>query len=62
MQIHEGGVECDVCQRVFATEQDMQEHRLIHGGPRDFVCQHCGKAFTTNGQLQLHIRAMHVSR
>ncbi|KAL4222224.1 hypothetical protein ACF0H5_018261 [Mactra antiquata] len=49
---------CQGCKKQFKTLVSYQVHKLSHR-KKDHVCQHCGKTFVNNSQLQVHRRRDH---
>lgn len=48
---------CDVCQKLFASKQNLLEHKFIHTGDKPFICKVCGDSFRQASQLSLHKRS-----
>jgi len=46
---------CPVCNKVYLTEQILKTHMETHG-ERNHVCDHCGKGFTRDIYLKIHVR------
>lgn len=49
---------CDVCDRGFQRERDLQRHRALHMD-RLFACKICGQGFNRREQLQRHELEVH---
>ena len=47
---------CNICSTYFATDSDLERHKLIHAGYRHLLCDDCGKSFSEPSELQLHRR------
>ncbi|XP_063987875.1 zinc finger protein 836-like isoform X1 [Diachasmimorpha longicaudata] len=47
---------CDICNRMFATKRNVEDHRRIHTGERPYVCNVCGKTFKQKASLFVHNR------
>lgn len=59
----DSGVVCDVCRKVFATNEQLQGHLKVHdvnnnvgGGHKQWECEVCSKMFTTKYFLKKHKR------
>ena len=64
-RIHEeaGSFKCDMCERVFNTEDYMIAHkRKLHSGERvrRYACNSCEKRFYEKQKLSYHEEAMHI--
>lgn len=46
---------CSVCNRTYATSQNLDVHMRIHTGERPFCCSQCGKKFTQSAHLKSHL-------
>lgn len=45
---------CSICNRTYATAQNLDVHMRIHTGQRPFSCEQCGKKFTQSAHLKSH--------
>ena len=50
---------CGVCHKVLSSASSLDRHVLVHSGERPFKCKHCDMAFTTNGNMNRHLRTAH---
>lgn len=48
--------DCDQCGRRYQSAGSLRSHRSVHTGERPFRCEHCGEAFRTKHQVQVHTR------
>lgn len=46
---------CEICDAIFVTKASLRNHKLIHG-EKTFLCSECGKGFSTNAGLLVHIK------
>ncbi|XP_014203399.1 uncharacterized protein LOC106635773 [Copidosoma floridanum] len=52
---------CGVCQKQLSSASSLDRHVLVHSGERPFRCVHCDMSFTTNGNMNRHVRTAHGS-
>ena len=45
--------QCDICQKVFATQSSYKDHKLLHK-PCNYKCHKCDKKFVYHGGLRIH--------
>ncbi|XP_011315168.1 ras-responsive element-binding protein 1 [Fopius arisanus] len=50
---------CGVCHKVLSSASSLDRHVLVHSGERPFKCKYCDMAFTTNGNMNRHLRTAH---
>lgn len=48
---------CSLCGKILGSQASLDRHLLVHSGERPFKCQDCGLAFTTNGNMNRHLRS-----
>lgn len=49
--------QCQECDKLFVSNQNLSEHMHTHSGARPFLCKICPKNFRQASQLSLHRRA-----
>ena len=47
---------CDICDKHFASKQNLKEHRFIHTGQKPYKCDLCGQDFRQYSFLFIHKR------
>ncbi|XP_011305401.1 gastrula zinc finger protein XlCGF7.1 [Fopius arisanus] len=47
---------CDICNQMFTTKRNAEDHRRIHTGERPYICNACGKTFKQKASLFVHNR------
>ncbi|CAL8345048.1 unnamed protein product [Lota lota] len=52
---------CHKCERSFKLYYHLKQHMKTHAGPleKPHVCAYCGKAYTREGALKLHVTTFH---
>ncbi|KAL0125512.1 hypothetical protein PUN28_004549 [Cardiocondyla obscurior] len=50
---------CGVCNKVLSSASSLDRHVLVHSGERPFKCKYCDMSFTTNGNMNRHVRCTH---
>lgn len=50
---------CTICEKSFETKYRLSLHQRIHTGSRPFVCEKCGKTFTTKRLCRTHLKKLH---
>ena len=53
------GYVCNICDHVCATQFGLKRHMPLHDNMRKFQCELCSQRFTTNANLEQHIRGVH---
>jgi len=53
---------CDVCQLACRSESALKYHMVCHNGSKPFECEHCQRAFSTKGNLNVHIKRWHSGK
>ncbi|XP_063435856.1 zinc finger protein 93-like [Mytilus trossulus] len=51
--------ECEICQKKFYFNSDLQRHNLTHSGARPHSCDFCGMKFKLRGALVEHVKSLH---
>lgn len=61
MKRHDGRYDhhCTICDYKSVLKVDLVRHVAKHSGARVFICEQCGKMFTTDMRLRDHIRHVH---
>ncbi|XP_043802017.1 LOW QUALITY PROTEIN: zinc finger protein 62 homolog [Apis laboriosa] len=47
--------ECDVCDKQFASKENLSIHRRVHTGEKPYGCSQCGRRFAQRTSLILHL-------
>lgn len=50
---------CNLCGKILSSASSLDRHTLVHSGERPYKCNHCSMSFTTNGNMNRHIRKSH---
>ena len=45
---------CEVCQKSFASKQNLVEHSYLHSGEKPYSCQFCSKTFRYASTYSMH--------
>lgn len=45
---------CEVCQKSFASKQNLVEHSYFHSGDKPYSCRFCSKTFRYASTFSLH--------
>ncbi|XP_078265770.1 PR domain zinc finger protein 15 isoform X4 [Rhinoraja longicauda] len=45
---------CDICGRIFNSTGNLERHKIIHTGVKDFMCELCGKTFSERNSMENH--------
>ena len=53
---------CGVCRKILSSASSLDRHVLVHSGERPFKCSYCEGAFTTNGNMNRHMKTAHLSK
>ena len=48
---------CQLCSKKFAKKGDLKSHQKVHG--KAFACKECGKKYTSQDALDLHLEWKH---
>ncbi|XP_045503120.1 zinc finger protein 568-like isoform X1 [Colias croceus] len=51
-----GNYQCNVCQKSFQKNMQLQNHMRNHRAERRFMCTFCNKAFSQSNNLRAHLR------
>ena len=52
--------QCPICNKKYGLEKDLKAHVAQHTA--SFVCEHCGKSFTSKPGLTLHVQVQHENK
>ncbi|XP_032243109.2 MDS1 and EVI1 complex locus protein EVI1-B [Nematostella vectensis] len=50
---------CDECGKVFHSQIYLKRHKTVHVEERNFPCEICNKAYTSDANLKAHKRSVH---
>jgi len=50
---------CETCKKIFRRKQQLEAHKLVHSGLKQYGCEHCGKLFKQMGHLKAHVEEVH---
>lgn len=53
--------ECQLCQKVYASERSLSKHVKMQHGEKKFECWHCSKKTSFKHSLQTHIQNCHMN-
>ncbi|CAG9837076.1 unnamed protein product [Diabrotica balteata] len=45
---------CEICNKEFVSENNLQRHQLSHKNAQENVCEHCNKQFISDNRLRIH--------
>lgn len=54
--------ECDLCGKTYSKRSNLDSHKRIHTGIKNFTCDQCGKSFSQKGNLAGHLLTHSTSR
>ena len=46
---------CDICQKTFTNQGNLNRHAVVHTGKKPFSCSECGKSFNRKDSLDTHM-------
>ncbi|GAA35545.1 Zinc finger protein 516 [Clonorchis sinensis] len=52
--------ECRICSRMFLRRDHLIQHMRVHSGEKPFGCKFCKTSFSAYGNLQRHLRTIHL--
>lgn len=59
IHLNEKGFPCNVCDKQFASKNNLEVHELTHITEKNFACGQCPRAFKTEALLSRHIIIQH---
>merc|ERR1719427_1079162 len=63
-RVHEGlkPHSCDICEKKFASKNEVKEHMTMHTGEKAYKCLDCGKSFSQLSSLYGHRKKNHKEK
>jgi len=53
---------CEVCEKKFASKNEVKEHMSMHTGEKAYKCEDCGKSFSQLSSLYGHRKKSHMEK